>query len=146
MADLPAVGADLPLDEEGAIVADLPCVACGYNLRGLSLDGRCPECGMAVERSTRGNLLRFCEPRWVETLASGTNWILASLAASIGVSALSAALVFIGNIPVPWRLIVLPIWLAKLVGFWKLTAPNSGIPRNTGLSAVSYTHLTLPTN
>ena len=24
---------------------DLPCVYCGYNLRGLALSGRCPECG-----------------------------------------------------------------------------------------------------
>jgi uncharacterized repeat protein (TIGR04138 family) len=27
---------------------DLPCVCCGYNLRGLTTDLRCPECGALV--------------------------------------------------------------------------------------------------
>jgi len=31
---------------------DLPCYKCGYNLRTLSREGRCPECGLAVLRST----------------------------------------------------------------------------------------------
>lgn len=31
---------------------DLPCYKCGYNLRTLSREGRCPECGLAVVRST----------------------------------------------------------------------------------------------
>jgi uncharacterized repeat protein (TIGR04138 family) len=30
---------------------DLPCVECGYNLRGLASDGRCPECGADVADS-----------------------------------------------------------------------------------------------
>jgi len=31
-----------------AINVDVPCVECGYNLRGLSADGHCPECGAEV--------------------------------------------------------------------------------------------------
>ena len=27
---------------------DLPCVYCGYNLRGLALSGKCPECGGSI--------------------------------------------------------------------------------------------------
>src|SRR5690606_16268158 len=27
------------------IEQDVPCPDCGYNLRGLRMDGRCPECG-----------------------------------------------------------------------------------------------------
>ncbi len=36
-----------PLSDEQAraIVTDTPCLACGYNLRGLNPDGFCPECG-----------------------------------------------------------------------------------------------------
>src|SRR4051794_27404884 len=30
------------------IEIDLPCAGCKYNLRGLTTDGRCPECGAAV--------------------------------------------------------------------------------------------------
>jgi hypothetical protein len=36
------------------VADDLTCVRCGYNLRGLASDGRCPECGETVERSLRG--------------------------------------------------------------------------------------------
>jgi len=33
---------------DGAIQADVPCLDCDYNLRGLPPDGRCPECGGSV--------------------------------------------------------------------------------------------------
>jgi hypothetical protein len=38
-------------NEAGEIVCDLPCGKCGYNLRGLMVDGKCPECGESVEES-----------------------------------------------------------------------------------------------
>ena len=31
--------------------SDLPCDVCGYNLRGLSPGGACPECGLPIESS-----------------------------------------------------------------------------------------------
>jgi len=36
----------------------LPCVGCGYELSGLSVRGRCPECGMAV----RATILYVVDP------------------------------------------------------------------------------------
>ena len=33
---------------------DLTCVTCGYNLRGLSPDGRCPECGELISKTISG--------------------------------------------------------------------------------------------
>ncbi len=35
-----------PLDR--ALVGSLPCIVCGYDLRGVSIRGMCPECGTAV--------------------------------------------------------------------------------------------------
>ena len=39
--------------EPPPIDVDLPCAACGYNLRGLAVAGRCPECGALVIGSVR---------------------------------------------------------------------------------------------
>lgn len=36
------------VDDGGAIAADLWCVGCGYNLRGLPPGHRCPECGVST--------------------------------------------------------------------------------------------------
>src|SRR5262245_32112317 len=73
----------VPRDSTGHIDVDMPCVACNYNLRGLDLDGACPECGLAIERSIHGDLLRFADPAWVRTIASGANWIVVSILLSI---------------------------------------------------------------
>ncbi|MEL6330323.1 MAG: hypothetical protein AAFR38_11735 [Planctomycetota bacterium] len=49
------------------IQADRACVRCGYNLRGLSIGGVCPECGTPIaskrERSRLGDSLTDA-PRW----------------------------------------------------------------------------------
>lgn len=37
-----------PLDAAGRVAVDLSCVACGYNLRTLLAEGRCPECTQPV--------------------------------------------------------------------------------------------------
>jgi hypothetical protein len=42
---------DGPLDEQGRIAADCPCIRCGYNLRTLLPDINCPECGCPVSRT-----------------------------------------------------------------------------------------------
>lgn len=44
----------LPQGEPDVIIRrDMPCLACGYNLRTLSLGGICPECGMSIRQSMR---------------------------------------------------------------------------------------------
>lgn len=47
----PAIGRELG--------GDLPCFACGYNLRGLSVRSMCPECGSAV----RATILAVVDPQ-----------------------------------------------------------------------------------
>ncbi len=41
-----------PCPPEAVISCNLQCVGCGYNLRTMQFAGRCPECGLAVERSS----------------------------------------------------------------------------------------------
>jgi hypothetical protein len=49
----------VPADPAVTVKLDTPCSYCGYNLRGLEKDGRCPECGVAIAQSIRGDLLRI---------------------------------------------------------------------------------------
>lgn len=61
----------MPLDAEGRVTIDAPCARCGYNLRGLMCDGRCPECAAPVEHSLCGDELIHASPEWIDTLARG---------------------------------------------------------------------------
>ncbi|HLL89099.1 MAG TPA: hypothetical protein VK324_07325, partial [Tepidisphaeraceae bacterium] len=64
--------------------SDVYCPACGYNLRGLTVVNRCPECGGAVDLSAPpvarvpwahwrqlGRVRAFAETVWVATFAPG---------------------------------------------------------------------------
>lgn len=44
------------------IVGGLPCVGCGYSLRGLGVADRCPECAAPAEESARDHLVMLAEP------------------------------------------------------------------------------------
>jgi hypothetical protein len=81
--DTPEVPTETILEHRGAIAVDKTCRRCGYNLRGLSADGRCPECGTAVAISLEGDLLRYAAPRWVERLGRGSRFILNGLSAAL---------------------------------------------------------------
>lgn len=41
--------------DDQTLDVDVHCHQCGYNLRGLSEPGRCPECGTPIAESTRSN-------------------------------------------------------------------------------------------
>jgi hypothetical protein len=59
-----------------AIQKIAPCAVCGYDLHGLPLDGRCPECGAIARRSLRRELIRFSHPGWVAGLDTGAALLL----------------------------------------------------------------------
>lgn len=61
------------------VVTDRACVDCGYNLRGLKVDGRCPECNALIRHSLHGCRLRFANPRWLSRVRVGAYLKLGSV-------------------------------------------------------------------
>jgi hypothetical protein len=135
-----AVDHTVPLDEAGRVAVDLPCLGCGYNLRTMLPEGLCPECGTDVGRTLRGNLLPFADPRWVQTLSSGMNWIVAGLLVPLVLIALGLIWqvvmlqMSVRGHPVPgWVddlymcvlfVSVLGITLLVVTGVWRVTTPE----------------------
>ncbi len=69
-------------DDQNRLAEDIPCRDCKYSLRGLLLEGACPECHAPVARSVHAELLRFADPRWLKRLAWGTGLLVVAIAAT----------------------------------------------------------------
>ncbi len=122
---------------------DLPCLHCGYNLRGMAADKRCPECGMEVGRSLRGDQLRYSDPRWVRTIARGANLIMWSVIAFVAMILLGivVSLVLAENhayvpdiLPIIFQLLLLLPAVLFAAGVWIVTIPEFGVLESSGWS------------
>lgn len=108
---------------------DQPCRKCGYNLRGLATDNRCPECGTPVGFSFHGDLLRFCDPGWVETLHQGARTFVIGIAVIVlgsvvgGCAGANAANRSSGA-GLLAQLVVLVGWGLTVFGWWRMTEPD----------------------
>jgi hypothetical protein len=127
MSDRGALPPEMPTE----LTVDTPCRKCGYNLRGLSTQSRCPECWCAVGLSIVGDLLKFADPLWVRTLARGGNFILGGIVlivlAMIGVI-ISSANRHLGGAGIIAQFVVILGNFLIVVGFWLITVPDpSGI-------------------
>lgn len=67
----------------GILSSDRACVSCGYNLKGLAVTGACPECGLSIEKSLRGDLLEYASPEYLAKLHRGVFLILSSIIAQV---------------------------------------------------------------
>lgn len=110
------------------VATDTPCRKCGYNLRGLSTDGRCPECGTPVGYSFHGDLLRFCDPGWVTTLHKGAQafviGVVVIVLGSIVVGVMGAATGSAAAAALLVGLVVLVGWGLTVLGWWRMTEPD----------------------
>jgi hypothetical protein len=105
---------------------DVPCRKCSYNLRGLSTDGRCPECGQPVGLSITGDLLRYSDPDWVAKLRKGINLILTGIVVMIVGVLLVVALGIVARVrgDVEGQIIGMLANLLIVIGSWLLTEPD----------------------
>jgi hypothetical protein len=117
---IPVVAVEVP----AVVLADTPCRKCQYNLRGLSTDGRCPECGTAVGLSIRGDLLRYSDPAWVATLRAGVRCMLWAIVISIGGAVLGRVVTGMTGSRVIAAILPLGGTALSLVGAWLLTTPD----------------------
>lgn len=68
----------------GRVEIDLPCASCGYNLRTLRWDGRCPECATPVIRSGAPVGFRFHSQRSENRARWGIGILAAALLVEVG--------------------------------------------------------------
>ena len=119
-------------DAQGVVATEIPCRKCGYNLRGLHVEGRCPECGRAVGLSVRGDFLRYSDPGWVRKLHRGIRMIIWAIVVIVLGVLLGIALgIGMGNAAVAAAAPVTAMlvgYVLYLVGTWLLTEPDpSGV-------------------
>ncbi len=136
MTTLPSPAAPM---SDGPIPFDLPCTTCGYNLRSLTMDARCPECGILTRRTFDEGRLIFADRCWLRSLLRGVRIILWSLLASIiGFVCLIIAILVLVNLqwePDPLDVALAGLSLAIcgtivwLVAAWYLTSPRPSGPR-----------------
>ena len=119
---------------EPLIDFDLPCVACGYNLRMQPRDGRCPECATPVAKSLNTFALDGANPTWCQQTAQSLrflSWVLACYV-SLYVWDLVSWLIFMfdpfsGNIDVADVVAVYIRFAADVALFaaiWRITLPD----------------------
>ena len=120
------------LDAAGCIVGDLVCRHCLYPLRGLPIEGVCPECGAAVRWSLFGDRLSYANPAWARRLARGVTWVLIATLVSITGGT-------VGLITGQFRTVGVAFFgllggaLISLLGYWLTTTPEPGRAERTSV-------------
>jgi hypothetical protein len=134
---------------ENTLVPDrVRCVTCSYPLAGLPIVGLCPECGARIEASMRGMPLEQRDAAYLRRLHIGARRVchamLAWLVAVVGGFAVQVAGQAAGpgggagvlwwanriwNVAGGWVLV--GIALLFLRGWFLLTSPDAGMPRET---------------
>ncbi|MCP4247116.1 MAG: serine/threonine protein kinase [bacterium] len=74
---------------------DLPCVGCGYNLRGQTRGSLCPECATPIRRSMTGDLLTGADVEWLQRVCRGQSAINTACLSGLLLLLLVVGLVFV---------------------------------------------------
>lgn len=108
----------MSLTQSAAVIDDdRPCIHCGYNLRSLSTDGLCPECGSPVAHSFRGWHLRHADPAWLDRIHLGAALRLWSITAGLVAMICIAILTMLGmsGLAMPMGWLMPPIAIVLLL-------------------------------
>ncbi len=131
------------VSETGEILTDIQCKRCSYNLHGLNMNGRCPECGSPIGLSVSGDLLRFADPQWAATVGRGLTIILWMILVAIIISFINVFLVRVLGATIP-ALLGFAASVVSFYGVWLMTEPDpSGIGEDPNLTARKVVRITL---
>lgn len=105
-----------------------PCIRCSYDLHGLPMSGNCPECGVPVERSLRGDLLQFADESYRATLLRGVSLIMFGILAQVVLFILLMLATYIGGPGLGFIFSVLSLaaTAAGLFGYYLYASPDPG--------------------
>lgn len=135
-------------DTGAMVIADVHCRGCGYDLRGLPAEGRCPECGLEVWETivstvdpTASRLPRLTNPKAVGNglLLLMVSFLLGGLSYAtmpVFTGAVRAAAVTVRAGPVVWpRDLPMVAAVAGFLGLWAVTRlwPAQGAARGEPL-------------
>jgi hypothetical protein len=103
------------------------CLDCRYNLRGLTRDARCPECGTPIAATLATDLLYLADPGWLSRLIAG--YLLLLIGTCTPVLFVLLLLLRDGE---PLSLLSLCLGTLLLaVGGWLITTPEPARPNPT---------------
>jgi hypothetical protein len=142
-----------PVSSAISLEQNVPCENCGYNLRGLTVPGRCPECGTDLEPSIRAHQAHAHEllppdPAWAAKIRAGVCLALVALALMVLPFFLPSGWFRMPfrNAPLsrtPGRIVLLSIecvaWTLAWAAAWRLASrePVPNEPARRGAIAVS---------
>lgn len=115
---------------EMVIDSDVPCVKCGYNLRGLRHGGLCPECGMSVQYSLTHGPFRGLDLEFVSRRVRLLFWF--GLGRSAMVTAAALTLHTGGELVIP---------KALFMAFGALTVARSIVTAKLALEITNYSSI-----
>lgn len=122
-AKLPNDSIPLPQPRDRQLDRDVACRKCKYDLRGLAMNSRCPECGTLVAFSLRGDLLRFSDPSWVAGLGSGMTCILWGVPATV-IGWIISHLIYFRDMWTGGAILSVAGAILHFYGAWLLTVPD----------------------
>jgi hypothetical protein len=121
------------------LLADVPCAGCGYDLRGLPPDGRCPECGGSIPASlaqaaaaplAAGDDAAALHPWWRrEMILAASTALAAAVVPTVAIAVAVVALRRNGESQ-PWLIVVLAAaWVLQWYAALKFTTAEPGFPQ-----------------